>query len=194
MLTKILHGFAAPKHRAATQGPGIQRRPGPERMGRAFMEFIDRYPSDRVPDAGGVNATAVVLIPSTPSWAASRQPTSTPASPSAPDKRDGCVAGEGDPRRPRRKVRDPRRRPSPPLLTRAQRVALIVRDRGCTTDGCEWPPGMCHAHHDHPWALGGNTDLKDGRLLCPNHHARAHDPAFTVAKLPSGKVAFHRRT
>ena len=36
MLTKILHGFAAPKHQAATQGPGIQRRPGPERMGRAF--------------------------------------------------------------------------------------------------------------------------------------------------------------
>ena len=79
------------------------------------------------------------------------------------------------------------------FFTKAQRVALMVRDHGCTTDGCDWPPGMCHAHHDHPWSQGGNTDLKHGRLLCPKHHARAHDPAFTLAKLPGGKVAFHRR-
>ena len=63
MLTTILHGFAAPKHQTATHGPGIARRPGPERMGRALCELIERYPVDRVPDAGGITATAVVLIP-----------------------------------------------------------------------------------------------------------------------------------
>ena len=51
-----------------------------------------------------------------------------------------------------------------------------------------------HAHHDQAWSRGGATTLADGRLLCPGHHARAHDPTFTMAKLPGGKVAFHRRT
>ena len=53
---------------------------------------------------------------------------------------------------------------------------------------------MCHAHHDQPWSHGGDTDLKNGRLLCPRHHARAHDPTYTMTKLPGGKVRFHRRT
>jgi hypothetical protein len=78
--------------------------------------------------------------------------------------------------------------------SKAQRVAMAARDRGCTADGCDWPPGLCHAHHDQPWSRGGKTSLADGRLLCPKHHARAHDPAFTMTKLPGGGVAFHRRT
>ena len=78
--------------------------------------------------------------------------------------------------------------------TKAQRIAMMIRDRGCTTEGCDWPPGMCHGHHDWLWSQGGPTDLKHGRLLCPKHHARAHDPAYEMTKLPGGKVAFHRRT
>jgi hypothetical protein len=31
-------------------------------------------------------------------------------------------------------------------------------------------------------------------MLCPGHHRRAHDPIYTMAKLPGGKVTFHRRT
>jgi hypothetical protein len=31
-------------------------------------------------------------------------------------------------------------------------------------------------------------------LLCPRHHARAHDPAYEITKLPEGKIRFHRRT
>src|ERR1700712_3349804 len=41
-LKKMLLALAAPKHVAATHGPRVERRPGPERMGRAFMELIDR--------------------------------------------------------------------------------------------------------------------------------------------------------
>jgi hypothetical protein len=52
---------------------------------------------------------------------------------------------------------------------------------------------MTHAHHDTPWSRGGPTDLTNGRLLCPFHHARAHDPAYRAERLPGGKVAFHRR-
>jgi hypothetical protein len=57
----------------------------------------------------------------------------------------------------------------------------------------DWPPGMCHAHHEDPWGRHGGTSVRRGRLLCPRHHARAHDPAFTTTQLPGGKVAFHRR-
>jgi hypothetical protein len=53
---------------------------------------------------------------------------------------------------------------------------------------------MCHVHHDTPFSQGGHTSVADARLLCPRHHARAHDPAYEMTRLPGGKVAFHRRT
>ena len=54
-------------------------------------------------------------------------------------------------------------------------------------------PGIVLFLDDLQWADGGPTDKRHGRLLCPKHHARAHDPAYTMAKLPGGKVAFTRR-
>ena len=78
--------------------------------------------------------------------------------------------------------------------TAPQRIALAIEQGGCTAEGCDWPPGMCHAHHDTPWHQGGDTSVKNGRLLCPRHHARAHDPTYEMTKLPGGKVRFHRRT
>ncbi|MCW2775761.1 MAG: nuclease, partial [Nocardioides sp.] len=78
--------------------------------------------------------------------------------------------------------------------TGPMRIALTIRDGGCTADGCDWPPGLCHAHHDDlPWSKGGNTSAKDGRLLCPKHHTRAHDPTYTTTKHPDGKISFTRR-
>ena len=62
MLKKALLALAAPKHQAATQGPLGERRPTPERLGRAFTELIQRYPTNRLPKAGGVNATVVVTM------------------------------------------------------------------------------------------------------------------------------------
>ncbi len=78
--------------------------------------------------------------------------------------------------------------------TTSQRIALALEQGGCTAQGCDWPPGMCHAHHDTPWSRGGPTSVRQGRLLCPRHHARAHDPTYEMTKLPGGKVAFTRRT
>ena len=70
---------------------------------------------------------------------------------------------------------------------------MAVRDGGCVTEGCDWPPWMCHAHHWTRWTDGGLTDLDDGGLLCPSHHARAHDPTYEMTHHPNGKVSFHRR-
>jgi len=78
--------------------------------------------------------------------------------------------------------------------TKAQRIALMIEQGGCTAEGCDAPPAMTHAHHEHPWSDGGDTSVNNGRLLCWPHHARAHDPAYTMTKLPQGKVRFHRRT
>ena len=71
---------------------------------------------------------------------------------------------------------------------------MSVRDRGCTAQHCETPPGLCHAHHNTPWSHGGSTSVDDGRLLCPHHHRRIHDPQYETRHLPGGKVSFHRRT
>jgi hypothetical protein len=195
MLATILRGFAAPKHVAATEGPGIIPRPGAERMGRAFCEFIERYPVDRVPDAGGLNATAVVIMTYETLMGglkAAHLDTGQHISPGQARRLASqakiipvVLGGKSE-------VLDVGR--GKRLFTKAQRVAMMIRDRGCTTEGCEWPPGMCHGHHDWLWSKGGPTDLKHGRLLCPKHHATAHDPDYEMTKLPGGKVAFHRRT
>ena len=61
MLRKALLALAAPRHLAATEGR-VPRRPGPERLGAAFAEYVERYPADRLPAAGGVAATVVVTM------------------------------------------------------------------------------------------------------------------------------------
>jgi hypothetical protein len=79
------------------------------------------------------------------------------------------------------------------LHTEGMRVAMGVRDRGCTAEHCETPPGLCHAHHDIPWSGGGHTNIDTGRLLCPHHHRRVHDPRYQTTRLANGKIRFHRR-
>ncbi|MFC6045880.1 HNH endonuclease signature motif containing protein [Nocardioides hankookensis] len=183
-LKKILLALAAPKHRAATRGPGVERRPGPERMGRAFCELIDRIPATDLPQVGGTDATIVVTISYESLIGDLEQAgvldTGERISPGAA-RRLACTArilpavlgGRSevlDLGRARR------------FHTKAQRIALALRDKGCTAPGCDWPPGLCHAHHDPPWTRGGRTDIDHARLLCPRHHALEHR-----------ETQFHRR-
>ena len=79
------------------------------------------------------------------------------------------------------------------LHTEAMRLAMGVRDGGCTAIDCAVPPGLCHAHHDNPWSEGGHTNVQTGRLVCPHHHRRIHDPRYQTKHLPDGKISFHRR-
>jgi hypothetical protein len=74
-----------------------------------------------------------------------------------------------------------------------QRKAMNLRDQECTTVGCSMPAEFCEAHHKKPWAKGGNTDLEDGKLLCPFHHHRAHDPGWITHHHPNGTTTFTRR-
>ena len=54
MLRKAVLAYAAPKHR--------QHSATPAGLGHAFCEYVERYPTDRLPQAGGVNATVVVRM------------------------------------------------------------------------------------------------------------------------------------
>jgi hypothetical protein len=76
--------------------------------------------------------------------------------------------------------------------TTAQRTAIGIRDRTCTEAGCDWPPAMCHVHHDEPWSTGGKTTVTKGRLLCPRHHSYAHNPKYTMKAVNNGRVVFGR--
>ena len=192
MLKKALLAIAAPKHRAAADGHLGARRPGPERMGRALREYVERYPVDRLPNAGGLAATVVVTMTLETLMGglkAAQLDTGARISPGAA-RRMACEAGIipvvlGG----KSEVLDVGRKRR--FHTKAMRIAMALRDGGCTTEGCDWPPGLCHAHHDIPWHQGGGTSAKDGRLLCPRHHARAHDPDVHDDQAPRRQGRLH---
>lgn len=73
------------------------------------------------------------------------------------------------------------------------RQALAVEHPVCRGEGCSIPATWCEAHHKKPWSEGGRTDLKDGILLCPWHHHRIHDPAYSHEFLANGDVRYNRR-
>ncbi len=53
------------------------------------------------------------------------------------------------------------------LATKAQRLLLYNRDRGCTRPGCTAPADHCQVHHAKTdWQYGGNTDAPDLALSC----------------------------
>ena len=62
MLRKALMSIAAPKHQRANGETYDHERPTAERLGQAFAEYVSRYPADKLPHAGGINATVVVTM------------------------------------------------------------------------------------------------------------------------------------
>jgi hypothetical protein len=56
------------------------------------------------------------------------------------------------------------------LASKAQRLALAARDRGCSFPGCTRPPAWTEVHHVTAWIHGGTTDLDHMCLLCRYHH------------------------
>ncbi len=63
MLHTAVLALAAPKHRAAVDGHVPNHaRPTDHKLGLAFTELIEHLDPDRLPSAGGVNATVVVTM------------------------------------------------------------------------------------------------------------------------------------
>ncbi len=197
MLGKTVQAFAAPRRTnpdAWFDADG-KKRPYPVLLGQAFADLVEHLPVDKLPQAGGVAATVVATMDlqalRTGIGAASLD-TGGRAS-AAQTRRLACNAGivpavlgsRSEPLDLGRKTR---------LHTGPQRTALGIRDKGCTTLGCDRPPAWCEAHHEEAWAEGGGTSVAKGRLLCPHHHHLAHDSRYVMRRLPNGKVRFHKRT
>ena len=62
------------------------------------------------------------------------------------------------------------------LFTGALRRALEVRDRECFQDYCDVPASRCEADHIEPWAAGGRTTERNGRMACGCHNRDRHKP------------------
>ena len=181
----------------AEQGEG--ERPEPVKaataveLGAAFCELLERLDGSQVPEMS-TGATVVVtmnLDTLTGGLAAATLDTGDRIA-AHTARRLACEASIipvvlGG----RREVLDVGRRKR--LFTRAQRIALATRDKGCTAVGCRTAAWFCHAHHDQPWATGGTTDLTNGRLLCPTHHRTAHDPRYETRVLADHQIEFTLR-
>lgn len=71
------------------------------------------------------------------------------------------------------------------LVSRAQRRALMIRDRMCRFPGCSQTRHL-KAHHRVSWANGGSTDLDNLILLCQWHHTAVHEGGMTIRRAPGG--------
>jgi hypothetical protein len=170
-------------------------KPLRRRLGEALIEYVERYPADHTPQTAGVNATVVVTM--TLEQLLGQHTTAmlddgTRMS-AGQARRLACEAGIipvvlGSRSQPLDLGRAAR------LYTKAQRIALGLRDGGCTARGCETTASGCHAHHDDPWSRHGRTDLDNGRLLCPRHHRMAHDSRSVMTIHADNQVTFTRRT
>ena len=197
MLGKAVQAFAAPRRtdpNAWVDADG-KKRPYPVLLGQAFAELVEHLPVDKLPQAGGVAAIVAItmeLDKLKTGLGAGMLDTGSPMS-AGQIRRLSCNAGlvpavlggKSVPLDLGRKRR---------LHTEAQRIALGIRDKGCTAEGCDRPPAWCHVHHDDWWSEGGGTSVEKGRLLCPHHHHLAHDSRYDMRRLPDNKVSFHKRT
>jgi hypothetical protein len=191
-LKKVLFAHAAPKHRASKGALG-ERKPTAERLGEAFAEYVRRYPNDKLPNAGGLNATVVVLVPLETlvgGLKAANLDTGENISPGLA-RRIACEAGiipavlGGH-----SEVLDLGR--SRRFHSRAQRIKATIEQGGCIAEGHDCPPAFTQMHHPQPFAKGGSTD-GNGWMLCPSAHRQVHDPRYHHRRLPNGKVRFTRR-
>ncbi|MDR6175388.1 hypothetical protein QE364_000009 [Nocardioides zeae] len=197
MLRKALDAYAAPRHLNTAEDPD-QRfradRPTPERYGQAFQQLLEMLDQKDLPNAGGTGATVVVTmtLESLLGGLASASLDTGGTISAAEARRLACEAGLipavlGT----KSEVLDLGR--TARFHTKAMRLAMATRDKGCVAEGCTRPPHQTHAHHLHAWAAGGHTNTRDGCLLCDQHHHQVHDPLYLVERLGTGKLRFTRR-
>ena len=169
------------------------------RHGHAFCQLIEAVPATSLPKAGGCGATIVVtmrldqLLADLHSAGVCDLDTGGQIT-AAVARRLACTAGIipavlGG----RSEVLDlGRTRRS---YSRPQRIAMGIRDKGCTAEDCDRPPAMCHAHHDKPWSHGGKhrpqdrpTPLRPPPPTHPRPHLHPPAPPQRQGQLPQAHV------
>ena len=198
MLRKAIQALTNPVRANSTAGSGIDPDlPHSVREGIAFRQLIEAIAAHWLPTSGGVGATVVVTMTAEQLMAkledAGVATLDTGGRITAAEaRRLACAAGIIPVVLGSRSVAlDAGQKAR--FHTEPMRIAMALRDGGCTAEDCDVPASMCHAHHDIPYSAGGSTSLANGRLLCGHHHRRIHDPMFRHEKLANGKVRFHLR-
>jgi hypothetical protein len=69
-----------------------------------------------------------------------------------------------------------------------QRIVLYARDRGCTRPGCTIAAAHCQVHHVEDWSQGGNTDVDDLTLACPQDNRAVKPGGWTTRKRKDGRT------
>ncbi|HEX6249662.1 MAG TPA: DUF222 domain-containing protein, partial [Nocardioidaceae bacterium] len=167
--------------------------PYPVRLGHGLMDLVERLPKDILPTTGAIAATIVVtmtLDQLRTGLGACALDTGTEVS-AAQVRRLACEAGiipavlggESEPLDVGRERR---------FHTKAQRIAIHLRDGGCPIEGCDRPSAWTHAHHTTAWADGGHTNLADGISPCAYHHHLLHSTKWTATRLPNSKIRLRR--
>ena len=183
----LLHAYTSPRRDHLGAGPGAEgesrvdpdtgeRIPHAELLGQAFCALVEHVPTDRLPSQGGSPVTVVATI----------DHEKLAAQLGAAGLSTGDAISVGEARRlacehqilpavldGASRVLDLGR--GSRLFTSHQRRAMELLHETCQTVGCTIPAAWCEAHHRVPFGKGGKTDLRDGALLCPFHHHRAHD-------------------
>ncbi len=72
-------------------------------------------------------------------------------------------------------------------VSKAQRRALLIRDRTCQYPGCSQQRHL-DAHHILGWAAGGQTDLDNLVLLCRFHHTAVHEGRLRIERAENAGV------
>lgn len=78
------------------------------------------------------------------------------------------------------------------LASKAQRLVMISRDRGCTMPNCPVNGAGCQGMHaEQDWSAGGQTDITGLGLGCGADNQLAFDTGWTTSVGPDGRVHWH---
>jgi len=201
-LKRYLEAFTSPRHNSNTPGSGLnidpatgQKLPYDGVLGNAFRAFLESIDPRRMPIQGGDATRVIATIP----WKDLKAGTGVGI------LGDGTRISAGEVRRlacnagiipavlgGKSEVLDLGRMRR--LYTHQQTQAMAIGHPECRAAGCTIPAAWSEGHHfSQSWVDGGKTDVKDGKLLCPWHHNRAHDSRYLAQLTPNGDVRFIRR-
>ena len=149
----------------------VDQLPVARRRGEAFVAFLENLPDTGLPTHGGTTTSVMVTLDLDTLLTGLGVATTTTGDRITAEqaRRLACQARiipvvlgrKGE-------VLDLGR--SARLFSPAQRKAMAIRDRECTTDGCSIPAAWCEAHHwRQPWVSGGQDRprRRQAALLVP---------------------------